>query len=102
MLARAEASHLTSAPQPYKLMGILWTILIGLVVGAIAKLIMPGRDPGGFIITILLGIAGAFIATFLGRSMGWYAEGEAAGWIASVVGAILLLLVYRMIRGRSA
>ena len=83
-------------------MGILWTILIGLVVGAIAKLIMPGRDPGGFIITILLGIAGAFIATFLGRSMGWYAEGEAAGWIASVIGAILLLLLYRMVRGRSA
>ena len=83
-------------------MGILWTLLIGLVVGAIAKLVMPGRDPGGFIITILLGIAGAFIATFLGRSMGWYAEGEAAGWIASVVGAILLLLLYRMVRGRSA
>jgi uncharacterized membrane protein YeaQ/YmgE (transglycosylase-associated protein family) len=83
-------------------MTLIWTLIIGLVVGAIAKLIMPGKDPGGFIITILLGIAGAFIATFVGRSMGWYTEGEAAGWIASVVGAILLLLIYRMIRGRSA
>jgi uncharacterized membrane protein YeaQ/YmgE (transglycosylase-associated protein family) len=102
MLARADGTHLTSDLLTYKLMAIIWTILIGLVVGAIAKLIMPGRDPGGFIITILLGIAGAFIATFLGRSMGWYAEGEAAGWIASVIGAILLLLLYRMVRGRSA
>jgi uncharacterized membrane protein YeaQ/YmgE (transglycosylase-associated protein family) len=83
-------------------MGILWTIIIGLVVGAVAKLIMPGKDPGGFIITILLGIAGAFVASFLGRTMGWYGEGEAAGFIASVVGAILLLLIYRMIRGRTA
>jgi uncharacterized membrane protein YeaQ/YmgE (transglycosylase-associated protein family) len=83
-------------------MNILWTLIIGLVVGAIAKLIMPGRDPGGFIVTILLGIAGAFVAGFIGRSMGWYGEGEPAGFIASVVGAILLLLVYRMIRGRTA
>lgn len=83
-------------------MAILWTLIIGLVVGAIAKLIMPGKDPGGFIITILLGIAGAFIAGFAGRSLGWYAEGEPAGFIASVVGAILLLLIYRMIKGRSA
>ena len=102
MLATAEATLLTSDLLTYKLMGIMWTLIIGLVVGAIAKLIMPGRDPGGFIITILLGIAGAFIATFLGRSMGWYAEGEVAGWIASVVGAIVLLLLYRMVRGRSA
>ena len=80
-------------------MGIIWMIIIGLIVGAIAKLLMPGRDPGGFIITILLGIAGSFVAGFLGRSMGWYAEGEPAGFIASVVGAILLLLIYRMIAG---
>ena len=83
-------------------MAILWTIIIGLVVGAVAKLIMPGRDPGGIIITILLGIAGAFIAGFIGRSLNWYAEGEPAGFIASVVGAILLLIIYRIIRGRSA
>ncbi len=80
-------------------MGIIWMLIIGLVVGAIAKLLMPGRDPGGFIITILLGIAGSFLAGFLGRSMGWYSEGEPAGFIASVVGAILLLLIYRMVAG---
>jgi uncharacterized membrane protein YeaQ/YmgE (transglycosylase-associated protein family) len=80
-------------------MGIIWMLIIGLIVGAIAKLLMPGRDPGGFIITILLGIAGSFLAGFLGRSMGWYSEGEPAGFIASVVGAILLLLIYRMVAG---
>ena len=80
-------------------MGIIWMLIIGLIVGAIAKLLMPGKDPGGFIITILLGIAGSFVAGFLGRSMGWYAEGEPVGFIASVVGAILLLLIYRMIAG---
>ena len=80
-------------------MGIIWMLIIGLIVGAIAKLLMPGRDPGGFIITILLGIAGSFVAGFLGRSMGWYSEGEPVGFIASVVGAILLLLIYRMIAG---
>jgi uncharacterized membrane protein YeaQ/YmgE (transglycosylase-associated protein family) len=83
-------------------MGIFWTIIIGLVVGAVAKLIMPGRDPGGFIITILLGIAGALVAGWIGRALNWYAEGQPAGFIASVVGAILLLLIYRMVRGRPA
>jgi uncharacterized membrane protein YeaQ/YmgE (transglycosylase-associated protein family) len=83
-------------------MGILWTLIIGLVVGAIAKLIMPGRDPGGFIVTILLGIAGALVAGWIGRALNWYAEGQPAGFIASVIGAILLLLIYRMIRGRPA
>ena len=82
-------------------MGILWMLIIGLVVGAIAKLIMPGKDPGGIIVTIILGIAGAFLAGFLGRAMGWYGEGDAAGFIASVVGAIILLIIYRMIAGRS-
>ncbi len=79
---------------------ILWTLVIGLVVGVIAKLLMPGRDPGGCIITILLGIAGAFIAGYLGRALGWYREGQPAGFIASVIGAMLLLLVYRMIAGK--
>ena len=82
-------------------MGILWMLIIGLIVGAIAKLIMPGKDPGGIIVTIILGIAGAFLAGFLGRAMGWYGEGDAAGFIASVIGAILLLIIYRMIAGRS-
>ncbi len=83
-------------------MSIIWTLIIGLVVGAIAKLIMPGKDPGGFIITILIGIAGAFLAGFLGRAMNWYSEGEPAGFIASVIGAIILLVLYRLIRGRTA
>ena len=82
-------------------MGILWMLIIGLIVGAIAKLIMPGKDPGGFIVTIILGIAGAFLAGFLGRALGWYGEGDAAGFIASVIGAIILLIIYRMIAGRS-
>ena len=81
-------------------MHFLWMLLIGLVVGALAKLIMPGKDPGAVIVTMLIGIAGALIAGFLGRAVGWYNEGEPAGFIASVVGAVLLLIVYRMIVGR--
>ena len=77
-------------------MGILTWILFGLVVGIIAKLLMPGRDPGGFIVTILLGIAGALLGGFIGQSMGWYREGEAAGWIVSILGAVVLLALYRM------
>ena len=83
-------------------MTILWTIIIGLVIGALAKLLMPGKDPGGFIITILLGIAGSFIAGFIGRTLHWYSQGQAAGFIASVVGAILLLILYRMFSRRTA
>jgi uncharacterized membrane protein YeaQ/YmgE (transglycosylase-associated protein family) len=75
-------------------------LIIGLVIGAIAKFIMPGKDPGGIIVTMLIGIVGALIAGFLGRAVGWYHEGEPAGFIASIVGAILLLIVYRMIVGR--
>jgi uncharacterized membrane protein YeaQ/YmgE (transglycosylase-associated protein family) len=81
-------------------MTILWTLLIGLLVGIVAKAIMPGRDPGGFIITALIGIAGAFIAHAIGRAMGWYGEGEPAGFLASVCGAIILLAVYRLLVGR--
>jgi uncharacterized membrane protein YeaQ/YmgE (transglycosylase-associated protein family) len=77
-------------------MGILSWILFGLVVGVIAKLLMPGRDPGGFIVTILLGIAGALIGGFIGRAMGFYTENEAAGWLMSILGAIILLALYRM------
>jgi uncharacterized membrane protein YeaQ/YmgE (transglycosylase-associated protein family) len=80
----------------------LWVILIGLVVGAVAKLIMPGKDPGGFIVTILLGIAGSLVATWLGRAVGWYHEGQSAGFIMSVVGAILLLAIYHVVRKRPA
>ena len=77
-------------------MGILGWILFGLIVGAVAKLIMPGRDPGGIIVTILLGIAGAVLAGFLGKTLGWYGENDAAGYIASILGAIILLFIYRM------
>ena len=81
-------------------MGIIWTLLIGLVAGALAKLIMPGRDPGGILVTMLLGVAGAFVAGFLGRAFGWYAEvGEGPGFIASIVGALVLLGGYRAIIG---
>ena len=83
-------------------MGIVWTLIIGLLAGIVAKLLMPGRDPGGFIITILLGIAGAFLATFLGQTIGWYEAGEGAGFIGAVVGAVIILIIYRMMRKRSA
>jgi len=82
-------------------MHILWTLIIGLVIGAVAKLLMPGKDPGGFVITMLLGIAGSFLATYLGRALGWYREGASAGFIASVIGAIILLIIYRLFKGRS-
>ena len=78
-------------------MGILAWILFGLVVGIIAKLLMPGRDPGGFIITILIGIAGAVVGGFVGRALGFYGANEAAGWIISILGAMILLFLYRMI-----
>ena len=83
-------------------MGILTWILFGLVVGIIAKLLMPGKDPGGFIVTILLGIAGALLGGFIGRAMGFYGENDAAGWIVSILGAILLLAIYRMMVRRRA
>lgn len=81
-------------------MSILWAIIIGGIAGAIAKLLMPGKDPGGIIITVLLGIVGAVLATFLGRAVGWYHEGESAGFIGAIVGAVILLAIYRMIVGR--
>ena len=81
-------------------MGILSWILFGLVIGIIAKLLMPGRDPGGFIVTILLGIAGALLGGFIGRTMGFYGENESAGWIISILGAVILLALYRMMARR--
>lgn len=80
--------------------GILAWIVIGLLAGGIAKLLMPGKDPGGCIITILLGIAGALLAGFLGRAVGWYGDGDGAGFLAAVVGAFIILAIYRMIAGR--
>lgn len=81
-------------------MQILWMLIIGLVIGAIAKFMMPGKDPGGIVITMLLGVAGSLIAGFLGRSLGWYGTNESAGFIASIIGAIILLAGYRMVVGR--
>jgi uncharacterized membrane protein YeaQ/YmgE (transglycosylase-associated protein family) len=81
-------------------MGILSWILFGLVVGVIAKLLMPGRDPGGFVITILLGVAGALFGGFIGRAMGFYGDNQGAGWIMSILGAIVLLALYRMMARR--
>lgn len=83
-------------------MGILWTVFIGLIVGVVAKFLMPGKDPGGWIITILLGIGGSLVATYLGQFLNLYAEGQTAGFIMSVVGAMLLLLVYRMFKKKSS
>lgn len=79
---------------------MLWALFIGLIVGIVAKFLMPGRDPGGFIITALLGIAGSVVASWLGSAMGLYAQGEPAGFIAAVIGAMILLAIYRMVVGR--
>jgi uncharacterized membrane protein YeaQ/YmgE (transglycosylase-associated protein family) len=79
-------------------MSILWAIIIGFIVGVVAKFLMPGRDPGGFFITAILGIVGALVATFLGQALGLYAAGQAAGFIASVIGAMIVLFIYNLIR----
>ena len=79
-------------------MHILWTIIIGLIAGALARFIVPGKDPGGVFVSIILGIVGAVVATFLGKALGWYEPGQSAGFIGATVGAILVLLVYHLIR----
>lgn len=76
------------------------TLIIGLIVGSVAKFLMPGKDPSGCLITILLGVAGSFIAGYLGRMLGWYTEGQSAGFIMSVLGAVLLLFVYHLLTGK--
>jgi uncharacterized membrane protein YeaQ/YmgE (transglycosylase-associated protein family) len=81
-------------------MHIIWALIIGLVVGALAKLIMPGRDPGGILITMLIGVAGSVIASVIGHAAGWYRADEGAGFFASVVGAVILLAIYRLAIGR--
>lgn len=81
-------------------MSILWTLIVGLVVGAVAKLLLPGRDPGGLVVTALIGVAGAFIASFVGQEMGWYQAGEPAGILGSILGAMLLLLGIRVAMDR--
>jgi uncharacterized membrane protein YeaQ/YmgE (transglycosylase-associated protein family) len=84
------------------MLSLLWEAIIGLIVGAIAKLLMPGKDPGGIWITMALGIAGSIVATWLGQMIGWYQAGQSAGFIMSVIGAVLLLVLYRLIRGKLA
>jgi uncharacterized membrane protein YeaQ/YmgE (transglycosylase-associated protein family) len=81
-------------------MHLIWTILIGFVVGVLAKFLMPGKDPSGFFITAAIGIAGSLIATYLGRLLGWYEPGQSAGFIAALIGAIILLAGYRVIAKR--
>jgi len=83
-------------------MHLLWMLIVGLIVGALAKLVMPGHDPGGIIVTMLLGVAGSVVAGLIGRAIGWYSEGQPAGFITSIIGAVVLLAIYRLIIGRSA
>jgi uncharacterized membrane protein YeaQ/YmgE (transglycosylase-associated protein family) len=82
-------------------MYIIWTLVIGFLAGIVAKLLMPGREPGGFIITTILGIVGAFVATFLGQAIGWYRADESAGFIGAVVGAVIVLAIYNFIVRRN-
>ena len=83
-------------------MGILWTIIIGFLAGIVAKFVMPGdNEPSGFILTTILGIVGAFVATFLGQALGWYGPNEGAGFIGAVVGAIVVLVIYGFVAGRT-
>jgi uncharacterized membrane protein YeaQ/YmgE (transglycosylase-associated protein family) len=97
-----DASTVPSAPEVFIDMSIISAIIIGLLVGAVAKLLMPGKDPGGWIITILLGLAGSIVGTYAGQAMNLYREGEPAGFIASVLGAMLLLFIYRLATRRHA
>jgi uncharacterized membrane protein YeaQ/YmgE (transglycosylase-associated protein family) len=80
---------------------LLWEAIIGLIVGAIAKFLMPGKDPGGIFITMLLGVAGALLATFIGSHLGLYQEGQSAGFLMSLIGAIIILAIYRMFKGKA-
>jgi uncharacterized membrane protein YeaQ/YmgE (transglycosylase-associated protein family) len=83
------------------MLSIIWTIVIGFVVGVIAKLLTPGRDPAGFFITAAIGIGGSLLMTFVGKTMGWYQPGQSAGFLAAIVGAIILLVAYHLISRRS-
>jgi uncharacterized membrane protein YeaQ/YmgE (transglycosylase-associated protein family) len=84
------------------MLGWIWAAIVGLIAGALAKLIMPGKDPGGILVTMLLGIAGSMLMTFIGRVVGWYRPGEGGGLISAVIGALILLALYRLMKGKSA
>jgi len=83
-------------------LGIIWTIIIGFIAGLLARALKPGHDKLGFLWTIVLGVAGSFLAKYIGQALGWYQEGETAGFIASVIGAIILLLIYGLVKQKSA
>jgi len=100
MALHPATGNATSPQQGDKRMGIIIMIIVGFIVGLIARAIMPGNQNMGFIMTTVLGIVGALVAGLLGRTLGWYADGEPAGWIASIVGAIIVLLVVGLITGR--
>lgn len=82
-------------------MSLIWTLIVGLIAGALAKFVMPGKDPGGILITMALGVAGSFLATLIGQGIGWYSAGTSTGLIGSTFGAILLLVIYRMFKGKA-
>lgn len=84
------------------MLSLLWAAIIGLIAGAIAKFIMPGRDPGGIFVTMLIGVAGALLMSFIGRQLGWYQDGEGAGFIMAIIGSIILLALYRLINKNRA
>jgi len=84
------------------MLSLLWEALIGLIVGAVAKFLMPGKDPGGIFITMAIGVVGSLVATYLGQAVGWYQPGQSAGFIMSVAGSVLLLFLYRLIKGKTA
>jgi uncharacterized membrane protein YeaQ/YmgE (transglycosylase-associated protein family) len=101
--ARSDEDLVASSKTEERAMGIIWTIIIGFLAGLVAKFIMPGKnEPSGFILTTILGIIGAFVASYLGQAVGWYRAGEGAGFIGAVVGAIIVLAIYGMIAGRSS
>jgi len=84
------------------MLALLWEALIGLIVGALAKFLMPGKDPGGILVTMAIGIAGSLGATFLGQMVGWYRQGQSAGFLMSILGAVLILWIYRLIKARTS
>jgi uncharacterized membrane protein YeaQ/YmgE (transglycosylase-associated protein family) len=84
------------------MLSLIWQGLIGLIVGALAKFVMPGKDPGGILVTMTVGIAGSLVAGFLGRAIGWYQEGQSAGFLMSLLGAVLLLWLYRLYKSKTA
>lgn len=102
VVAARRFYHLPTQAEQEDGVSILGTLIIGLLAGIVAKLLMPGRDPGGFIITTFLGVAGAFVATYLGQAIGWYEAGQAAGFLGAVIGAVLILAAYRLVAGRNA